>query len=100
MDDSLRPAGIAYCGRPSDVAACLRFCTHFSMPLRVRSGGHSYEGWSSLDTGLIIDVTAISGFKVGTGDVTVGSGIRLIDFYSGLAAHQRRRHVCRVSCGA
>jgi FAD/FMN-containing dehydrogenase len=87
MYDSLRPAGIAYCGRPSDVAACLSFCTHFSMPLRVRSGGHSYEGWSSLNNGLIIDVTTMSGFKVGTGNVTVGSGIRLIDFYSGLAAH-------------
>lgn len=85
--DSLRPAGIAYCGRPADVAACLSFCTHFSLPLRVRSGGHSYEGWSSLSNGLIIDVTTMHGFKVGTGNVTVGSGIRLIDFYSGLAAH-------------
>jgi FAD/FMN-containing dehydrogenase len=85
--DSLRPAGIAYCGKPADVAACLAFCASFSMPLRVRAGGHSYEGWSSLDNGLIIDVTAMNGFKVGDGNVTAGSGIRLIDFYSGLAAH-------------
>jgi FAD/FMN-containing dehydrogenase len=87
MYDTLTPAGIAYCGRPSDVAACISFCDSFTMPLRVRAGGHSYEGWSSLNNGLIIDVTAMSGFKVGDGNVTVGSGIRLIDFYSGLAAH-------------
>jgi FAD/FMN-containing dehydrogenase len=85
--DSLRPAGIAYCAKPADVAACISFCTHFSMPLRVRAGGHSYEGWSSLNDGLIIDVTRMNGFKVGTGNVTAGAGTRLIDFYNGLAAH-------------
>jgi FAD/FMN-containing dehydrogenase len=87
--DRLQPAGIAYCGRPSDVAACLSFCKSFTLPLRVRSGGHSYEGWSSLNSGLIIDVTTMNGLRVDKGTVTVGSGIRLIDFYAGLAAHGR-----------
>jgi FAD binding domain/Berberine and berberine like len=87
MYDSLHPSGIAYCARPGDAAACISFATRFNMPLRVRSGGHSYAGWSSVNNGLIIDVTSMNGFHVGNGNVTVGAGVRLIDFYSGLAAH-------------
>jgi FAD/FMN-containing dehydrogenase len=85
--DSLNPAGIAYCAKPADVAACISFVTHFKMAVRVRSGGHSYAGWSSLNNGLIIDVTAMNGLRIGNGNVTVGSGIRLIDFYAGLSGH-------------
>jgi FAD binding domain-containing protein/berberine-like enzyme len=87
MYDSLNPAGIAYCAKPADVAACISFVKSFKIPVRVRSGGHSYAGWSSLNNGLIIDVTAMNGLRVGNGSVTVGSGVRLIDFYAGLAAH-------------
>jgi FAD/FMN-containing dehydrogenase len=85
--DSLEPAGVAYCARPADVAACISFVKKFKLPMRVRSRGHNYEGWSSVNKGLIIDVSDMSSFKVGNGTVTVGSGIDLIDFYAGLAAH-------------
>ena len=84
--DSLRPAGIAFCGRPSDVGACLSFVTSFKLPFRVRSGGHSYEGWSSLNNGLVIDVTDMHAMHFANNSVTVGSGIDLINFYNGLAA--------------
>ncbi len=85
--NSLRPAGVAYCKRPADVAACLSFVTKFKLPVRARSGGHSYEGWSSVNNGLIVDVSDMNSFHIGNGTVTVGSGIDLINFYAGLAAH-------------
>jgi FAD/FMN-containing dehydrogenase len=83
--DYLRPAGIAYCRSAADVAACLAFVRRFGLPVAARSGGHSYAGWSS-GTGLIIDVTQLASFQAGGGTVRVGTGIRLIDFYSQLAA--------------
>ena len=84
--DNLMPAGIAYCGTPGDVAACLSFVTRFSLPVRARSGGHSYAGWSSVSGGVIVDVSPLHSLRVGAGTVQVGTGLALIDFYSGLAA--------------
>lgn len=84
--DSLQPAGIAYCSTPADVAACLSFATRFKLPVRARSGGHSYAGWSSVTGGLVLDVSRLGSFAVGNGTVRVGSGLALIDFYGRLAA--------------
>src|ERR1700745_201743 len=86
--DSLHPAGIPYCRNPHDVATCLAFVRKFGVPVAARCGGHSYAGWSST-SGLIIDVTRMSGVNVSGSTATVGAGTRLIDFYSGLAAHGR-----------
>jgi FAD/FMN-containing dehydrogenase len=84
--DRLRPAGIAYCRRPDDVAACVDFASKFRLPIRARSGGHSYAGWSSVNHGLVADVSELNSFAVGNGTVRVGSGLALINFYSHLAA--------------
>ncbi|HSR86852.1 MAG TPA: FAD-dependent oxidoreductase, partial [Streptosporangiaceae bacterium] len=84
--DSLQPVGIAYCNTAADVATCLSFVTKFQLPVRVRSGGHSYAGWSSVNGGVIIDVSPMNSVSF-TGDtVTVGAGIDLIRFYAPLAA--------------
>jgi len=89
--DSLRPAGIAYCRNPHDVATSLAFVRKYGLPVAARCGGHSYAGWSST-SGLIVDVTRMAGVSVSGGNpktATVGAGTRLIDFYNGLAAHGR-----------
>jgi FAD/FMN-containing dehydrogenase len=86
--NNLEPSGIAYCKKATDVAQCVNFARTFSLPVRARSGGHSYEGWSSVNDGLVIDVSEISWFNNGAGNsVSCGSGIDLINFYGGLAAH-------------
>jgi FAD/FMN-containing dehydrogenase len=85
--DWLHPAGIAYCGKPADVSTCLAFVKKFKLRFRVRSGGHSYAGWSSLLGGLVIDVSKINHFRVGNGTVTVGAGLDLIHLYQNLADH-------------
>ncbi len=85
--DSLTPAGVAYCRTPGDVAACLSFASKFKVPVRARSGGHSYAGWSSVTGGLVADVTQMSSFAVQGSSVRVGTGLGLIDFYQQLARH-------------
>jgi FAD/FMN-containing dehydrogenase len=85
--DGQRPAGVAYCATPGDVANCLSFVRRFAMPVAARSGGHSYAGWSGT-AGLVVDVTGMHSFRLGAGQtVTVGAGLHLIDFYHQLAAH-------------
>jgi FAD/FMN-containing dehydrogenase len=86
--DYLRPAGVAYCATPADVALCLSFVRRFALPVAARSGGHSYGGWSGTP-GLVVDVTPMNSCQLGPGgqSVTVGAGTHLIDLYHKLAGH-------------
>ena len=84
--DTVLPAAIAYCASPTDVQACLAFLHHFTIPFALRSGGHSYPGYST-STGLVIDVTRMNSVTVNTNaqTATIGAGARLIDVYNALA---------------
>src|ERR1700722_867927 len=84
--DSLKPSGVGYCKTTADVQACLSFVTKFNLPVRMRSGGHSYGGWSSVTNGLILDVSEMNSMSFSGNTVTVGAGMDLINFYGGLAA--------------
>ncbi|MFE3505741.1 FAD-binding oxidoreductase [Kitasatospora sp. NPDC059160] len=88
--DDLHPAGIVYPASSQDVATCLAFARRHAVPVAVRSGGHSYAGWSS-GSGMVLDVGAMAGVSgsggpATGGSATVGAGARLIDVYAGLAA--------------
>ncbi len=83
--DSITPQAIAYCESVSDVQNCLEVARNSAINPRPRCGGHSYGGWSTGD-GLVIDVTRMSAVNAEGGTATIGSGARLIDVYSGLAA--------------
>ena len=65
---NLEPEGVAYCKKAADVAQCVNFARTFKLPVRARSGGHSYEGWSSVTNGLVIDVSEISWFNNHSGN--------------------------------
>ena len=89
--DTKTPAGVAYCGTPQDVSACVNFARAFRLPIAARSGGHGYGGWSSVSNGLVVDVTPMSSFAVGSGPagastVRVGAGTFLIDLYDDLSS--------------
>ncbi|GGO87354.1 FAD-binding oxidoreductase [Wenjunlia tyrosinilytica] len=83
--DSVRPAAVAYCTRPEDVAECLRFARSTGTPFTVRSGGHSYAGWST-GRGLVVDVSELSSISVSGGTATIGAGAKLMSVYDRLAA--------------
>ena len=79
------PAGIARCTSPEDVRACLLWARSNGVPLAIRSGGHSYAGFSTT-SGLMIDVSLMNG--VGdvhpAGRVRMGGGARNANVYSAL----------------
>lgn len=86
--DTLKPSAIAYVKHPSDIAECLAFARRYDAPVAIRSGGHSYAGWSSGNGKLIIDVSALAKVGAPSGGVTrIGAGAKLIDVYQGLGAH-------------
>ena len=73
--------------RVADVQNAVRWARQQGIPLRARSGGHSYEGWSVVDGGLVIDVGGLTDIAVDTarGEAVVGAGVRLRDLYRRLA---------------
>ncbi|HEY6204003.1 MAG TPA: FAD-binding oxidoreductase [Candidatus Limnocylindria bacterium] len=93
--DGVRPQAIARCASADDVRECVRFARAYHVPIALRSGGHSYGGWST-GTGLVIDVGRMSGIDVQNGRVIVGAGARLIDVYDAVAA--RGQGIAAGSC--
>jgi FAD/FMN-containing dehydrogenase len=81
--DGARPLAIAYCESATDVAKALRWAQRYRVPLAVRSGGHSYGGYSTVD-GLVVDVSRMNAVRTAGSVATVGAGAQLIDVYSAL----------------
>jgi FAD/FMN-containing dehydrogenase len=94
--DGLRPAGIAYVTGTGDIRTCLDFARRTGAPLAIRSGGHSYAGWSSGDGRLVIDVSRLNSVHLDGTTATVGAGAKLIDVYSTLG--KRGRTIPAGSC--
>ena len=82
-----RPAIIARCAGQDDVARAIEFARQHELPLAVRSGGHSFTGWSTCDRGIVIDTRSMreiivdpieqtirTGGGVLSGDVTTAAG--------------------------
>ncbi len=77
------PAAIVVCSSAEDVQNAVRWARQLGMPLRARSGGHSYEAFSVVDDGLVVDVGGLDEIVVDTarGEAVVGAGVRLLDLY-------------------
>jgi FAD/FMN-containing dehydrogenase len=84
--EHLRPAAVVRCATPADVVATLAFARGLSLPMVIRSGGHSAAGRSSTD-GIVLDVTPMRSVAVADEVATVGAGVRLGDLYDALAEH-------------
>ena len=84
------PSGIVACSGPDDVVAAIGWAREQGMPFALRSGGHSYAGYSST-TGLLIDLRRMNEITVSAdGDiVTVGAGATQAELHQALRHHGR-----------
>ena len=71
-----RPAVIAQCATPADVAEALRMARDGGLAVAVRAGGHSVAGFGVNDGGLVVDVRPMKEIRVDpeARTVTVGAG--------------------------
>jgi FAD/FMN-containing dehydrogenase len=74
----------------ADVRAAVNWGVANGVPLRARSGGHSYAGYSTLGRGMVLDLRNLRHIRVDARNrtATVGAGAQLIDVYAALSAHQ------------
>ncbi|MGF9879921.1 FAD-binding oxidoreductase [Bacillus albus] len=72
------PFVIVFAQNTQDVVKAVRWSLHYNVPMRVRSGGHNYEGLSVLDGGIVIDVSEINQIIIDptSKTVTVGAGCK------------------------
>jgi hypothetical protein len=95
--DSAAPLAVLAAASASDVAAAIAFARSYRIPLSMRSGGHSYPGWSSgggdgtgTPASLVLDVRKLDRVTVHSdGTVRIGAGASLAQVYSAVAASGR-----------
>ena len=72
-----RPALIARCANPSDVALSVLFARENAMEIAVRGGGHDVMGQCTTDGGVLIDLGPLQDVQMGDANrsVRVGAGV-------------------------
>jgi FAD/FMN-containing dehydrogenase len=91
-----RPAVIARCASPAEVAGVTAFARAHDLPLAVRGGGHNGGGLGSVDDGVVADLSLLRAVAVDAGarTVRVGGGATWADVDA--ATHE---HGLAVPCG-
>ncbi|MDT5363698.1 MAG: hypothetical protein QOC69_5460 [Mycobacterium sp.] len=80
------PTVIVFARETQDVVNALAWARQNDVELRVRSGGHSLEGWSSVDDGIVIDVSEMKSATIdlASNTATVGAGLNQLEVVSAL----------------
>jgi hypothetical protein len=80
------PRVVVYARETADVVNALTWAQENGVPLRVRSGGHCLEGWSSVDDGIVIDVSEMKSVSVDAEShtATVGAGLNQLEAVTAL----------------
>lgn len=65
-----RPAAIARCTGPADMAAAIRFAADQDIYPAIRGGGHNPSGHSMVDDGLVVDLSQMKGIFVDSANRT------------------------------
>jgi FAD/FMN-containing dehydrogenase len=80
------PAAIVFAQETRDVVNALAWARRNDVRVRVRSGRHCLEGWSSVDGGIVIDVSEIKpvSLDAASGTATVGAGLNQLEAVTAL----------------
>ncbi|EHK9546712.1 FAD-binding oxidoreductase [Vibrio alginolyticus] len=84
-----QPFVIVMCESTQEVQQAYLTATRFSLPIRVRSGGHDHAGECSGDNVILIDVSRIKTFQLCENIATIGAGYRFYQLTPKLAEHDR-----------
>lgn len=84
-----RPLALARVADAADVATALRFAHDHDVEVAIRSGGHSYPGWSAGDGRLVVDCRGLAALSWEGSAATMGPGRLLRDVYAGVAGRGR-----------
>lgn len=68
------PAFIVQCACAADVQAALRFARDEQLPVTARAGGHSVGGFSSVSSGVVLDLRALDTVSFREGTLSAGGG--------------------------
>jgi FAD/FMN-containing dehydrogenase len=81
------PKVIVFCQNTDDVVNALTYARANDLAFRVRSGRHALEGWSSIDGGIVIDVSALKNVRIDRAakTATVGTGLNQGELVQALA---------------
>ncbi len=84
---NLRPAAVVEVKNAADVQAVMKWAGKYDVNVRARSGGHSYAGYSTTSSGVVVDLSKLDSVRANNGSkrATVGAGVGLIRMYSELA---------------
>ena len=82
-----RPKAVVQALDAADVQAVVRWAARTGTRLAVRSGGHSYGGWSTVQGGVVLDLRRLRRVARDGGTAWIGPGAQLVDVYRALARH-------------
>jgi FAD/FMN-containing dehydrogenase len=87
--DGARPLAVLSVGGTADVATAFAFAQDHGVRVAIRSGGHSYPGWSAGDGALVVDLRPLDAIRVRGTTASVGAGASLVQVYAALGAAGR-----------
>ena len=80
------PLAVVYVQNKQDILNALNFCCKNRTAFRIRSGGHGLEGWSSLDGGIMIDLSDMNAIRVEKNLAYVQPGVKQLQAVTALGA--------------
>ena len=92
------PAAISICNTTEEVAQAVHYAIENKLPISIKSGGHSFEGFSCNNGGLVINLSEMN--KVAWDDeetISVGPGCKLSKLYD--ATLPKNKVLPAGSCG-
>jgi len=94
--DGSRPLAVLAVASAQDITRAFAFAQDNEIPIQLRSGGHSYAGWSSGGGGgtgqpaaLVLDCRGLNQVKLSGSTATIGSGAALAAIYQAIGSAGR-----------